>query len=183
MKPMNRRVALMLMAGAGLTVLSACATPTPYQPAVTNVSPDRQRGYTETRLEQDRYRISFSGNDMTRRETVEDYLLYRSAELTLDAGYDWFEIVSRNTDEKRRATTFNDPFMDSFSWRFYRRNRWSSWGAWGNDFDTVEYTRYEATAEILMHKGPKPEGNPNAYDARAVRGNLDSRIVRPTARQ
>jgi hypothetical protein len=30
-----------------------------------------------------------------------------------------------------------------------------------------------------MHKGAKPEGNANAYDARSVKSSLESRIVRP----
>jgi hypothetical protein len=179
-----KHLSICLLAAASLTVLSACATPTPYQPVAATTSPANQRGYSETRIEEDRYRLSFAGNDMTKRETVEDYLLYRSAEVTLTAGYDWFEVVNRSTDEKKRATTFDDPFMDSFSWRFYSRNRWSRWGAFGADWgtDTVVYSRYEAIAEILMHKGAKPEGNPNAYDARAVKANLESKIVRPVAK-
>ena len=178
-----------LIAAAGLTLLSACATPTPYQPAdLTRSSPSRSApGYSETRLEEDRYRLGFAGNDMTSRDTVENYMLYRAAELTLDAGYDWFEIVNRGTDEKTRTVTMpSDPFMNGLSWRFYRGSRWSAWGAWGDpwdDRDSEQYTRYEATAEIVMHKGQKPDGNPTAYDAKALRDNLDSHIIRPTARQ
>ncbi|ESQ85648.1 hypothetical protein AEAC466_00305 [Asticcacaulis sp. AC466] len=182
MKRLNRPLALALLAAASLTVLSACATPTPYQPAMATGA-TRDRGYSETRLEENRYRLKFSGNDMTGRDTVENYLLYRAAELTLSSGFDWFEIVSRGTDEKRRTVTYNDPFYDGLSWRFYGRNRWSRWGAWGSDFgmDTFEYTRYEAVAEIVMHKGPKPDSNPAAYDARAIKSSLEPRIVRPAA--
>ncbi|MFT4074774.1 MAG: hypothetical protein QM647_04515 [Asticcacaulis sp.] len=179
-----KRLSLCLLAAASLTILSACATPTPYQPVSPTTSAAAQRGYSETRIEENRYRLSFSGNEMTKRETVENYMLYRAAELTLESGNDWFEVVSRDTDEKQRATTFDDPFMSSFSWRFYNRNRWSRWGAFGADWgsDTVVYSRYEATAEILMHKGPKPDGNANAYDARAVKANLESKIVRPVSK-
>ena len=178
-----------LIAAAGLTLLSACATPTPYQPAdpTRSTATRSAPGYAETRLEDNRYRLGFAGNDITSRDTVENYMLYRAAELTLDAGYDWFEIVNRGTDEKTHTvTTMQDPFMSGMSWRFYRGSRWSAWGAWGDPFDdreSVQYTRYEATAEIVLHTGQKPDGDSNAYDARAVRGNLDSRIVRPTARQ
>ncbi|MGA9658925.1 MAG: hypothetical protein WBQ60_07485 [Asticcacaulis sp.] len=178
---------IIVLAAASLTLLSACATPTPYQPAVTTVSPDRQRGYSETRIENDRYRLSFSGNDLTRRDTVENYLLYRAAEVTVEAGYDWFEVIHRDTDESTRTTLYSDP-MDSFSWRFYGRSRWSPWGrfgsAFGTDFGTeaIVHKRYEASAEIILHKGNKPMDNPTAYDARAVRANLEPRIVRPASR-
>ena len=59
------------------------------------------RGYSEQKIENERYRISFKGNSMTGRETVENYLLFRAAELTLQTGYDTFTIVNRDTDKDR----------------------------------------------------------------------------------
>lgn len=170
--------AALVLAVLGLT---ACATATPYQPSP--VGSGYNNGYTDTRIEDGRYRVTFGGNTATPRQTVEDYLLYHAADLTLAQGYDWFEVIKRNTDEKKRTVvTNNDPFMDSFSWRFYGRRGWGMWGAYGfNDVssDVYEYSRFEASAEILMHKGAKPEGNPSAYDARSVKSSLESRIVRP----
>ena len=166
-----------------LSLLSACATPTPYAPA-TGTSKYRP-GYTDTRIEAGRYRLSFSGNDLTSRDTVENYMLFRAAELTLADGYDWFEIINRDTDTKTRTVTTwdNDPFYGGMSWRFYRGGRWGRWGYYGafSDWDreTYQFTRYEAFAEIVMHKGSKPDGQPNAYDARSVVANLEGKIVRP----
>jgi hypothetical protein len=90
--------ALGLALAAGL---AACATPTPYQPNV----PGQQTsgGYSELRLEQNRFRVTFTGNSLTSRETVEAYLLFRAAELTTQQGYDWFSIVDRHTDRDARA--------------------------------------------------------------------------------
>lgn len=167
---------------SALAALSGCATPTPYQPA--DMASGYHWGYSDTRIEDGRYRLSFSGNDSTPRETVETYMLYHAAELTLASGYDWFEIVHRDTDSKTRTVTdFDDPFMSSVSWRFYRGSRWGAWGlGFGMDDwqrDSYQFTRYEASAEILMHKGAKAE-QPNAYDARQVKANLESKVVRPT---
>ena len=173
-----------LIATASLTLLAGCATPTPYQPALSHAVGSYNPGYTETRLEDGRYRIGFAGNDLTSRETVENYLLYHAAELTLNNGYDWFEIVSRGTDDKKRVvTSYDDPFTSSLSWRFYGRNRWSPWRMGWNDFDqsATEYTRYEASAEVLMHKGAKPDDK-NAYDAKSLKANLESKIIRPAAK-
>jgi hypothetical protein len=170
-----------VIAATGLALLAGCATPTPYQPALNHATGSYNPGYSETRLEDGRYRLSFAGNDLTKRETVENYLLYRAAELTLTDGYDWFEIVSRGTDEKKRViTSYDDPFAGSLYWRFYGRNRWSVWSMGMDDFDrnSTEYTRYEASAEVLMHKGAKPDDK-NAYDAKSVKANLESKIVRP----
>ena len=174
-----KKLTLAFAAAASLVLLSACATPTPYAPA--NTSASYHPGYSDVKVEDGRYRITFSGNDLTTRDTVENYLLYRAAELTLDSGYDWFEVVSRDTDQKTR--TVADPMMDSFSWRFYRGSRWSAWGFGWDDFDreSIQYTRYEATAEVVLHKGQKPD-SANAYDARSVKANLESKIIRPEAK-
>src|SRR5207247_6272795 len=94
--------ALVLAAG-----LAACATPTPYQPNL----PGQQTsgGYSEIRVEPDRWRVSFAGNTLTSRETVEGYLLYRAAELTLQNGYEWFSIEDRHTDRDARTYVEPDP--------------------------------------------------------------------------
>ena len=73
-------------------LLAACAgKPTPYQQAQGGY------GYSEQRIEENRYRVSFAGNSATSRQTVEDYLLYRAAELTVQNGHDWFEVAARDT--------------------------------------------------------------------------------------
>ena len=46
----------------------------------------RGYGFSEQRIEDDRYRITFRGNSSTSRETVENSLLYRAAELTVQTG-------------------------------------------------------------------------------------------------
>src|SRR5689334_3716661 len=100
-------VALILAAG-----LAACATPTPYQPRAPGSSGASSGGYAESRIEGDRWRVSFTGNTLTSRETVESYLLYRAAELTLQQGFDGFTIVDRATDRHTRTYVDPDPLYD-----------------------------------------------------------------------
>jgi hypothetical protein len=50
-------------------------------------------GYSNIQIDANTYRVSFRGNGMTSRERVETYMLYRCAELTAEAGYDYFMIV------------------------------------------------------------------------------------------
>jgi len=180
-----KHLKIILLAATSLTLLSACATSTPYAPSALSAPGTYHPGYSETQIETGRFRISFAGNDQTKRETVENYMLYRAAELTLQSGFDWFEIVNRGTDEKKRTiSTPSDPFIGGMSWRFYRGSRWGAWGMGWDDYDrdTVEYTRYEASAEILMHKGDKPTDKANAYGARDVKANLEAKIVRPASK-
>ena len=84
---------------AAALALSACATSTPYQPDVRG-----QRatgGYSEQRLGENRYDVTFRGNTLTKRDRVEGYLLYRAAELTVQNGFDSFH--RRPADRTRPA--------------------------------------------------------------------------------
>lgn len=163
------------------TILSACGTPTPYQPIDSTRSAQSARGYSEVRIEPNRYRLKFSGNTLTSRETVENYMLYRAAELTLQNGYDWFSLASRNVREDRTVSgggrdPFGPYYGSGFFWR-YHYGSWSPWGAW-QEPSTVFY-RYEASAEVTFGRGPKPASDLNAYDARDVRQGLEPHIIRP----
>ena len=193
----------LISAFAALAVLGACATATPYQAASGG-----QKGYVNQQIETDRWHISFAGNSLTDRKTVETYLLFRAAELTDMEGFDYFRVVQRETDENRRmvSTGFGayDPFYSNFycDYRFYGRSGRlagypSSWrlrrGAglhgfhspygyrdpfWHNAWDVREVVRYEATSEIIMGKGETPE-DPSFFNADEVLMNLAGRIVRP----
>ena len=171
----------LMLAAATIAMLglAACETPTPYQPLNQNAA--HAGGYSELKIEQDRWRVIFSGNSMTSRQTVETYLLYRAAELTVAQGYDWFETVQRHTDKDSQTYGWAP------SWRYYGGGfGWRSWdpgwgGAfWGDDIDLTTITQYEASAEIVVHHGPKPAGDARAYDARDVLANLASKIVKPS---
>lgn len=174
-----------LLAATAALALSACATATPYGPAGYG----SRYGYSEQRVDADRYRVSFSGNSVTSREQVEMGLLLRAAEVTRENGYDWFATVNRAVDRDVRLQATPDPFYyDRYSpfwgpsWRYYRRGYWSPWGDpfWGSrDFDVREIDRFEASAEIVMGRGNKPAGDPNAFDAGEVISNLGPRVTRP----
>lgn len=172
------RKLLAVLLGAGALALAGCQMgPTPYQPGAPGSG---GRGYAETKIETDRYRISFRGNSMTDRETVETYMLYRAAELTLQNGYDVFTIVSRDTDENSRTRAFDGYMGTRFSYMYFVPNYgWVAafepyWTAGG--FERV--TSYEAYAEIVLSRGQKGS-DPNAFDARQVSENLAGRIRRP----
>ncbi len=162
---------------AGSLGLAACESygPTPYQPR------DKyDGGYSETKIENDIYRISFKGNSMTGKDTVENYMLYRAAELTLANGYDTFTIARRDTDKQSRTRDYGG-FMDTRLSYAYFVPRFG----WVYDYDTYwtpsryeQVTRYDAYAEILLKKGPK-DSDPNSFDARQVQENLSASIKRP----
>ena len=132
--------------------------------------------------------MSFSGNSLTSRETVELYLAYRAAELALANGYDTFTLVSRDTD--RKSTVRMDsgpsplPYWNPY-WRYYGPYGWRTYDPWMEgpygrqslEASTVE--KFTASAEVVLGRGPKRADDPQAFDARAVIENLGPRIQRP----
>lgn len=50
-------------------------------------------GFSETRLDENIFRVTFHGNGYTGRERATDFTLLRSAELTLEHGYKYFVII------------------------------------------------------------------------------------------
>jgi hypothetical protein len=158
--------------------LTACETigPTPYQPASASAP-----GYSEMRIENDRYRISFKGNSSTPRDMVETYMLYRAAELTLQNGFDNFTVAHRETDKDVRVRSYGGYYGGFWGYPYYPYGRgWGWWdpywgGAWGPSYSTS--TRYEGNIEILMGRGVRGE-DPNTFDAREVSQNLAGAIQR-----
>jgi hypothetical protein len=184
-----KRTAIVVAALLAPLLLFGCTTPTPYQPlaAGTGVS----GGYSDQVLDDTHFQVSFSGNDMTPRAQVETYLLYRAAELTTAKGFDWFEMVERHT--QNTGGVYADPYFYggwgywSPSWRFRRRGGYwgGSWGGyWGDPWGPYAvdtYDKFDASAEIVVGRGPKPPGDPRAFDAHQVIQNLEAKIVRPGA--
>jgi len=176
-------------AAAMVALLAGCETATPYQPLRTSGA--ASGGYSDQQIEANRFRVTFAGNSMTSRERVETYLLYRAAQLTVERGFDWFEMADRNT-ERHSSSYVNQPFGPGPygywgpAWRYRGAGfGWRSWDPfwgdpfWGNNIDVTTVDRYEATAEIVTGRGPKPDGNIRAFDARAVIANLGPRIEAP----
>ena len=68
-------------------------------------APGQQTGYTDRQLTHNRWRVTFTGNSVTPRETVENDLLLRAAEVTLAAGYSHFLFDTRNTEAQTTLST------------------------------------------------------------------------------
>ena len=148
--------------------LGACATVAPYQPLRSGV------GYSEQRLEPARYRIAFAGNSATPRETVQNYVLYRAAEVTLANGYDGFTLVTQDTQVEARGSA------SSFSFGFGGIGIGSRSGLGiGVGSGTGGNPEYRGSADIVMFRGSKRSDDLHAYDAREVKANLESLLVRP----
>ncbi|MCW6534601.1 hypothetical protein NEE01_07355 [Sphingomonas sp. MMSM24] len=191
MRNLKRRGLLFTAIASGALLVSGCATETTYRPATGKGF--YRTGYSERQVEADRWLVTFAGNTVTDRDTVERYLLFRAAQLTLQNGYDYFVMVDRSTD--RQAQTYSTPGPGwgggwgggwGPSWRYYGRGfGWRAWDPWwgdpfwGNNIDVRTVDRYEASAEIVMRKGTPAKDEVRAFNARDVSDRIGPTVVMP----
>ena len=152
---------------AGLMLLGACATATPYQPANSSGF-----GYGETQIEADRWQLTFSGNSSTDRATVERYMLFRAAEITDQAGYDFFRIVNRDVQSESRFVSTSDAFGGGFG--YYRRG----FGGF-TTVETRERQSFQAIAEIVVFRGTPDDDDTSAFVADDMLVQLAGTVQRP----
>ena len=64
-------------------------------------------GYSETQLDKNVFNVTFKGNKYTDRERASDLTLLRSAELTLENGFEYF--IVRNSDNYSNKRIYTTP--------------------------------------------------------------------------
>jgi hypothetical protein len=84
-----------ILATVMISALAACATP--YQ------RDGLRGGYEEVQLDENVFRVSFQGNAYTSPRKVTDYILLRSAELTLEKGFRYFQVAGVSDETMRTA--------------------------------------------------------------------------------
>ena len=197
--PIGRKIILAALASTTLMV-AGCATETTFRPATGHGF--QREGYSDRKIEPGRFLVSFAGNSVTSRDTVERYLFFRAAQLTLEQGYDYFVMADRDT--KLQSRTYATPGIGGPwgyggfggywgpSWNFYGRGYgwrrfgggfgyggFGGFGGFGNDFDVQTIDRFQATAEIVMRRGPIPQGDIRAFDAHKVVETIGPSVVLP----
>lgn len=185
----------LIAAGAAVlgSLTSACMTPTPYQPYRPEAASGVHGGYSDQQIAPGRFRVMFHGNELTSRDRVETYLLYRAAEVALDNGFDWFAIADRHT-EHDVETYVRQPFFGGYGywqphWSYYRRGYgWDVWHPeyggpyWADRIDVTQVESFEVSAEIVGGKGPVPSNDPKIFDARQVMARIGPAIELPRSR-
>ena len=187
----NKRLIAAAALALPLAALGGCMTATPDQPYVPEGAAGTHGGFSEQRIAPDRFLVKFHGNELTSRERVEAYLLYRAAELTVQNGYDSFAMEHQGMEHDVR--TYAEPRYGPWwgpywhpAWGYYRGgygwNYWDPWRGgpfWGSYVDTRTVEAFEARAEIAMMKGAPPPNVRHALDARTVMARLAPTIELP----
>ncbi len=160
----------LVIASAALS-LAACASLAPYGPQQGRGG----QGFSEQRIESDRYRVTYNG--VGAPGPVADLALLRAADLTIEQGYEWFEVTQRYIDGRPDSAGGVRPSVSvgygSGSGDYGRYGRYSSSGVGvgvGLNFSGPSPT--STVLEVRLGRGAKPQG---AYDAREVRSSLSGR--------
>ncbi len=140
-----------------LIVLAGCATGYKSDGIFTG-------GFTETRLQEDMFKINFKGNRYTNRERASDFAMLRCAELTIINGYKYFLII--NEDEYDKKSTYVAPTR-------YKTTQTPSGGhrtqAYGGGVRNVSKPR---ATYVIKTFHEKPEDMPMAMDARYLMNSI-----------
>ncbi|MEC9062881.1 CC0125/CC1285 family lipoprotein [Alteromonas abrolhosensis] len=72
------------------------ATPTPYKSASTKAA----YGYSSEKISESEYKVLFKATDKTPADKVQQYALYRAAEIAQKQGFNYLAIVKTNVDKK-----------------------------------------------------------------------------------
>jgi hypothetical protein len=151
--------------------LAACATPppAPYGPAARSGA----AGYTDTAIEQDRYRVSYYA-PQGGGARASDMALLRAAEITLQRGDDWFVVTQRNVEPGRGGDAGPRMNVGVGAGSFGGHTGVSLGTGVGFNLGGDHEAGALATLEVRLGKGVKPQ-DPSAYDAREVERSLGPR--------
>jgi len=158
-------------------VLAGCASGSLYRPkgAVDGI------GYADEQITLTHYHVSFSGNRDTPRAQVEDYLLRRAAEITVQAGYTHFAFNGRTTEADTQYYVSGDSWSPGTGLGFglgrrhpERSEYFSNWAfpAYWSPDQAAPLTRYTASSEIVMLTPDQAAQSPAALSARDILNRL-----------
>ena len=179
----------LIAAGAALALAACVSTQTVYAPAAPAGSTYARSsaGFSEYKVEDNRYRVTFQGGAGASERLVNDYAFLRAAEITIRDGYDWFQVVDRfgeaSGDGSRHGggptisigASTGSGYGSYGGYRGYGRG-----GSFGIGLGTSfplggrgysDGRTHARTIEIVMGRGAKP-ADPSAYDARQVAASL-----------
>lgn len=139
-------------------VLSACVSP--YGPSTIS------GGFDQTQMREGVWRVSYYANAYTSEETVQTFWLYRCAEITLEQGYDGFQILS-NVE----LTSAPGQFADATPALYRDGARLIP--VVENGFDGKPYM----VANIALLRAPLPDRPRVVFDAQALKSFLEPYVT------
>lgn len=191
---------LLAASGQSLAADTPAAAPQP-QPAPqasdnAPMVPPAAAGVFSVQKKGTRLHLTVTGHKFTSRAEIEKYLAYRAAELTLEQKGSWFSFV----EARAKGDTVPVPKADksgprySFRMEYWRpvwryktagNPAWINWSPFsgaaffadGKDPKTI--SDFEASADIVVHKGQMDDTQPLAFEAGPVSDLLINQVSPP----
>ncbi|MFC4724871.1 hypothetical protein AB6B38_02230 [Glycocaulis abyssi] len=160
---MNARLAI--LAALSGAALAACApTQTTYGPATGSAG--QAIGFDSLRITDNRWRVTFTAGPDATAAYAERLALRRAAELTLENGYDWFQLVDRHVETRGSGSSpvrVGGSAGTTIGSGGYR----ASGVGLGVSLSPGQERRTIVSIEIIARSGPADE-YANTYDARSL---------------
>lgn len=149
------RLRIVTIAFLAAIVAAGCATSKIYQPADS----DGGVGFSSTQLGENAFEVRFRGNSYTSSEKASDFALLRSAELTLEKGFEYFIIDNDENIQQTSVRTTPVRSETKYTWKGAKTTYYG-----GNTYTT---SKPRARKVIVCFK-EKPNRPELIYDARFV---------------
>ena len=140
--------------------LSACATPYGKYGLLG--------GFSDARIDENTFSISVDTNGFTSQQTTSMQALYRAAELTIENGFDYFFISGGANNSTSMVMAIPGSSTSNTTVNAYGSTAYSRTTTTSAPIAVMPMVFPNSTLIIKSFKGTKPEGQTNAYDARAV---------------
>ena len=131
-------------------------------------------GYTDKKIDDDTYIVSFIGNSNTPTDRVWAYWIYRCAELTKEKGFDYFTLTPIDKTSK-----YYDKQADELAYKFTMIDPSHLVGDADNNFIktyTITVVTYTSRAQVDMYKHPGPRDITFMLNAQTILKELDQFI-------
>jgi hypothetical protein len=152
MKTSNKYFAILFV-----IIQLGCAPMTGYHPFSS------KGGYSDSRITEDKFNVSFAGNAFIKPEKAKAYLLYRCAELAKENKFDYFIILNN----KDNTTSYS---VGGYSGLY-------GGGTMGGVVSSSEGQKPAFTVSIKCGKGEKPKDD-NAYSVEEIIKYIGPQIIR-----
>ena len=147
-------------------------------------------GYSDRRIDDNTFLVSFQANGSTPLTTVQAYVLLRCAEVTAEAGYDYFVIVEASDTSKSApivmpgsSTSYTTGGASGYASTYGNMTYGSTTGSATTQTTSTPGYAFNirlpgSTVTIKAFHGKKPDDNPMTYDAREVMKYVGPQVKR-----
>ena len=172
------QITRIVLIAALFSLMTACASSPSYKPA----KGANGYGHSSYKIAENRYRVNFNGGRRADYQAARDYALLRAAELTLSNGYDWFQIVDREStvrevQEPRVGVGYTQTYSTYERCGLLSCSRSVQPATYTSVSFDSRSTRdaHHYSIEIVMDKGKLPKDG-SAYDADEIVKSIGDRV-------